>query len=72
MMDTIELLEAIGQNASLRHASPQALAMALEHANASPALTSAASTGDSAHLREEFGDIDLFPPQVIQTFATRL
>lgn len=72
MTDTIELLEAIGQNASLRHASSQALTAALEDAKASQALTTAISTGDTSHLSREFGDIDLFPPQVIQTYAVQL
>ena len=72
MTDTIELLEAIGQNASLRHASSQALAAALEQAKASHALTAAVSTGDSSRLSQEFGDIDLSPPQVTQMYAVQL
>jgi len=72
MTDTIELLEAIGKNAMLRHASPQVLTVALEQAKASPALTAAASTGDSSHLSREFGDIDLWPPQVTQMYAVQL
>ncbi|WP_201314713.1 hypothetical protein [Dyella sp. EPa41] len=72
MADTIELLEAIGRNASLRRASPQALAAALEGAKASQALTAAAASGDASHLSQEFGDIDLFPPQVTQGIAVQL
>ncbi|WP_267220908.1 hypothetical protein [Dyella silvae] len=54
MADTIELLEAIGRDASLRHATADALAAVLERAKASHALTAAAATGDSAHLKKEF------------------
>jgi hypothetical protein len=72
MGDTIELLEAIGCNATLRRAPRQALAAALEGAKASQALTTAAASGDASYLSQEFGDIDLFPPQVTQGIAVQL
>lgn len=55
MSDTIDLLEAIGKNATLRHASNEDLAQALNDADASDALKAAAGSGDSAHLAAEFG-----------------
>lgn len=55
MSDTIELLETIGQNAALRHASAEALAHALEHSQASEALKAAIASGDSSPLFEELG-----------------
>lgn len=55
MTDTIDLLEAIGSDASLRHAPAGELASALEEAKASTALMSAVTTGDSSMLAAEFG-----------------
>ena len=55
MSDTIELLETIGQNAALRHASAETLAHALEHSQASEALKAAIASGDSSLLFEELG-----------------
>lgn len=55
MTDTIELLEAIGSDASLRYASAGSLAGVLEESRASAALISAVAAGDSAVLAGEFG-----------------
>ena len=55
MSDTIELLETIGQNAALRHASAETLAHALEHTQTSEALKAAIASGDSYLLFEELG-----------------
>ena len=55
MADTIDLLEAIGQDASLRYASSEALTHILEQAKASAALTTAVALGESLRLFEEFG-----------------
>lgn len=66
MTDTIELLETIGTSASLRHASAKELAAILTKAEASHSLSLAAATGDRTHLSQEFGRINLDPPQVIQ------
>jgi hypothetical protein len=55
MSDTIELLESIGKNAALRHASTEVLAHALDQANASDALKAAAMTGDCSPLSIELG-----------------
>lgn len=55
MPDTIELLETIGRNAALRHASADELASMLEQAKASEALRSAVAAGDSSLLSREFG-----------------
>ena len=64
--DTIELLEAIGKDASLRHASVAELTNVLEQAQASGALTAAVVSGDSARLSEEFGHKPMHAPQVSQ------
>ncbi len=66
MPDTIELLETIGRDASLRHASAHDLGLVLERANASPALTSAVSSGDSSRLFAELGYKLMRQPQVNQ------
>jgi hypothetical protein len=55
MSDTIELLETIGKNASLRHASAQDLAQVLDQADASHALKAAAMHGDRTLLAAELG-----------------
>jgi len=55
MRDTVELLEAIGRDASLRHASPEELAKALEAADASTGLRELASNGDATELTKELG-----------------
>ncbi|PXV58242.1 hypothetical protein SAMN04487785_105198 [Dyella jiangningensis] len=72
MADTIELLEAIGCNATLRRAPRQTLVAALEGAKASQALTTAAASGDASHLTQEFADIDLIAPQITQSIAVQL
>jgi hypothetical protein len=64
MPDTIELLEAIGQNATLRHASASELVPLLEQAKASGALKSAVAAGDSSFLSEEFGHQPNGVPQI--------
>jgi len=55
MTDTIELLEAIGSDASLRYAQADELQAVLEQAQASIELKTAVSLGDQAPLRDEFG-----------------
>lgn len=66
MADTLELLEAIGQDASLRHASAEELAKILEQAQASEALVAAAATGDGLLLLRELGLTQNLSPQVTQ------
>ncbi|WP_114240358.1 hypothetical protein [Dyella sp. C9] len=61
MSDTLDLLEAIGGNAALRHASAEELAKTLAEAGASDALLAAVTAGDNAKLAEELG---LRPMQV--------
>lgn len=56
MSKTIELLELIGQDASLRHASREDLAQALDALNASEGLKVAAASGDKSRLEEELGN----------------
>jgi hypothetical protein len=67
MSDTIELLEAIGRDASLRHASAEELTTILEQAQASDALTTAVASGDSSRLSEEFGHKPMHTPQISQS-----
>ena len=67
MTDTIDLLEAIGADATLRHASTEELTIVLERAQASDALTAAVAAGDSTLLFEEFGRMQHAPPQSSQT-----
>jgi hypothetical protein len=67
MTDTIDLLEAIGKDASLRHASTEELTIVLEQARASDALTAAVTQGDSTLLFEEFGRMQHAPPQSTQS-----
>ena len=65
--DTIELLEAIGQNASMRYASTEELTRMLEQAQASEALTAAVASGDSSRLSEELGHCQMQTTQTSQT-----
>jgi hypothetical protein len=67
MQDTIELLEAIGRDASLRHASADELTNMLAQAQASEALTAAVASGDSSRLAEELGHKPMYSPQSSQT-----
>jgi hypothetical protein len=53
--NTIDLLETIGQDALLRHASAEDLTKMLSRTQASEALTAAVATGDSSRLSEELG-----------------
>ena len=55
MSDTIDWLESIGSNASLRHASTEELTDLLEQAQASEALTAAVASGDRSLLAGELG-----------------
>lgn len=66
MTDTIDLLETIGGNASLRHASAEEMARALEEAQGSAALVAAAASGDRSMLSAEFGQQSNQIPQVTQ------
>ncbi len=67
MPDTIELLDTIGRDASLRHASAEQLSNMLEQAQASEALTAAAAHGDSSLLFAELGQQKNLPPQSSQS-----
>jgi hypothetical protein len=66
MLDTLEMLEAIGSDASLRYASTVELTTVLEAGRASDALTAAVASGDSSHLAREFGNITNLAPQATQ------
>lgn len=58
MNNTIDLLETIGKDASLRRASGEELARTLAGLDASETLKQAAASGDSSHLRQELGDME--------------
>jgi hypothetical protein len=66
MKDTIDLLEAIGSDASLRHLPGDELAKKLDASAASEALKTAATRGDSSPLFVELGADKQEPPQVVQ------
>lgn len=67
MRDTIDLLESIGRDAGMRHASPEALARMLEAAHASPGLLELASTGDATILTNELGLVQMHVEHNTQT-----
>jgi hypothetical protein len=69
MTDTIDWLESIGSDASLRHASTEELTNLLEQAQASEALMAAVASGDGAQLSAEFGQLPNQAPQMIQSPA---
>ncbi|WP_448097549.1 hypothetical protein [Luteibacter yeojuensis] len=66
MSDTIELLEAIGRDASLRHISAEDLAGLLRQVQASEALTKTVVSGDRSWLSEEFGSILMHTTHISQ------
>ncbi len=59
MTDTIDLLESIGKDASLRHASSDQLAHALDQMDASDTLKQAVASGESTALKNELAPNDL-------------
>jgi hypothetical protein len=67
MRDTVELLESIGRDAHLRHASPEELAKALEAAGASAGVIALAANGDGSLLTEELGLVKLHAEHMTQT-----
>lgn len=66
MTDTIDLLEAVGKDASLRHAPAGELARRLEQAQGSAVLVAAAASGDRSVLAAEFGAQHNLTPQITQ------
>ena len=66
MPDTIDLLEAIGRDASLRHISAEDLANLLRQVQASEALTKTVVSGDRSWLSEEFGSILMHTTHISQ------
>ncbi|HEY4091151.1 MAG TPA: hypothetical protein VGN46_06515 [Luteibacter sp.] len=69
MRDTVELLEQIGRDASLRRASPEVLSSALEDANASEGLRVLVAHHDSTVLAQELGLVERFGEHMTQTGA---
>lgn len=69
MTDTIELLESIGKNASLRHAPVEHLARALAGLDASENLRRAAASGDRGILTQELGYRALETPHTVNQTA---
>ncbi|MGF6495603.1 hypothetical protein ABIE56_003802 [Luteibacter sp. 621] len=55
MLDTVDLLESIGRDASLRRASPDVLIRVLDAANASAGLRQLVAIGDGGALAAELG-----------------
>lgn len=69
MSDTIDFLEVIGENASLRYASPTELSGTLKQAGASGALMAALLSGDTKELSVDLGDEEpIFAPQITNAF----
>lgn len=71
MTDTLELLESIGRDASLRHASAEVLGRLLDEAKASEGLRAAVASGDGSKLDVDFRDTMKYmgqqqPPQSTQ------
>ena len=66
MRDTIDMLEAIGSDASLRRASAEELTQVLVDAKASEALTAAVASGNTAALLVELGHREMNSPQISQ------
>ena len=58
MSNTIELLEAIGSDASLRRATPEALLQAMASLDCSSMLLEAIERGDGDALKPELGHRD--------------
>lgn len=74
MSNTIELLETIGRDASLRYASTGELTSMLERAQASQALTAAVVSGDKSQLSVDFANWPTWPtepPNTTQGFWPR-
>jgi len=69
MRDTVELLEAIGRDATLRRASPEVLARALKATDASPGLLELVANGDGTALTNELGLVDRYVEHMSQTGA---
>lgn len=67
MRDTVELLEALGRDSTLRHASPAALAKALEAEGASAGLVELAGGGDPSSLSRELGITQMHVEHMSQT-----
>ncbi|KJV37288.1 hypothetical protein [Luteibacter yeojuensis] len=67
MSDSIDLLEAVGRDASLRRLPPDLMASALREAGATDALAEAATTGDPRALAGEFGARSMMAAQTYQT-----
>lgn len=67
MSDTIELLEAIGSNASLRYAAADELMGVLERARADAGFVKAVATGDSSLLDAQFARPEAPMSHVSQT-----
>lgn len=68
MIDAIEMLEAIGSDASLRYASSTELTKVLREAQAPEALTTAIISGDTSGLLQGSGNTRMFVPQATQYF----
>jgi hypothetical protein len=70
VLDTIDMLETIGSDASLRYASVEELTDVVERAQASEGLAAAVASGDARHLAKEFGIKQMFLPQIVQVFSS--
>jgi aspartate carbamoyltransferase catalytic subunit len=69
MRDTVELLEAIGRDATLRRASPEVLARTLAATQASLGLLELVTHGDGSKLKSELALVDRYVEHMTQTGA---
>ena len=69
MRDTVELLEAIGRDATLRRASPEVLSRVLETTDASVGLRNLVANGDYSGLKNELSLTDRYVEHMSQTGA---
>lgn len=69
MSDAIDLLESIGRDAALRHASAEELAPLLDQEEASEAFRIAVQSGDASRLSAELGRSPLQVDHTTQTPA---
>lgn len=67
MGHTVELLEAIGADAELRHADRDSLAAKLREIGASRSLQAAVASGNSMDLAPELGHRQMGEPQIIHS-----
>lgn len=67
MSHTVELLEAIGADAELRHADRDSLVAKLREIGASSSLQAAVASGNAMDLESELGHRQMGEPQIVHS-----